>query len=156
MIPMKTAVCIETLINSEQSEEIVKYIMERFANESVRNARSLLEYSNHLLDMIIEKENSRKNELAHALKMMMLQCSFDKIPGGYDLGVKFSVMLPVCKTLFPNGREDCRSAADKKYFDEFVSLLHDDKVFSWDKDSVWAESNKYSDYIKVIEKRTEE
>lgn len=151
MISAEMAIGIDRLMSNEDSEAIVKYMMEKFAQNSVKNARSLLEYSNHLIDVIIASENARKNEFAHAVKMLMLQRSFDQLPSGYDPGVKLSVMLPVCKTIFPNGRKDCSSKAYEKYFDEMCSLLRDEENFSWDKDGRWADYNNYSEYIKMLE-----
>ena len=62
----------------------------------------------------------------------------------------FASMLPIMKTMYPDGLSKNESEARIKYFEEFLELLNDPKVFSLDdeEDRNWACQFGYLTYLE--------
>lgn len=144
-------IIVDSWKNSDHKERILKTMMKMYAEEGIFNSRELLRFSNELVDMIIEQEYRRKQELHVAIKMLMFQRSIEESHHKEDPGIMFGVMLPVCKVAFPNGKSDIGSVAKEKYFNKFCDLLQNEEAFSWEKDKEWAEDEGYAEYIRLIE-----
>ena len=64
----------------------------------------------------------------------------------------FASMVPIMKAMYPEGLSNNESCARIKYFEEFIRLMKDPKVFSLeDKEDVeWARQFDYLDYLMFI------
>ena len=141
----------DKLLQSEYAGDLVRYMMIQYADRSLTNAQELLAFSNKLVSDIIEKACNRIQELNQATSMLVLQRWVEENdPNNRE--ILFSIMLPVCKAMFPGGNANGESKADHEYFDMFLDLMRDKKVFDKEKDAKWMETWGYTEYIEKVEK----
>lgn len=141
----------DKLLESEYAGDLVRYMMIQYADRSLTNAQELLEFSNRLVSGILEKTCNRIQELRQATSMLVLQRWVENNdPNNRD--VIFSAMLPVCKAMFPGGHVKGQSKADHEYFEKFLELMSDKKVFDKEQDAKWLETWGYTEYIEKVEK----
>ena len=139
---------INEIMNSPSKEKLVMELMRIYASESVENARQLLNHSKNIVDIIIKKMLEENTKTRNAAYMLMCQPYMEA-----DKSSMFASMVPVCMVMFPNGvKEDQSSFAGMDYFEKFLSLLADKKVFSMkDKDDAnWARCFGYEDYLNLV------
>ena len=74
---------------------------------------------------------------------------------GNEVSSYFATMVPVCKTLFPDGYPKNGNLAEREYFNKFISLLKNKKAFDWNdhSDISWAKQYDYYDYLTVIKEK---
>lgn len=140
----------DKLLQSEYAGDIIRYMMSQYADKSLANAQELLQFSNTLVSGILEKTCNRIQELNQATSMLVFQRWVEK-NAPKDRDVLFSIMLPVCKAMFPGGYVKKESWADHEYFERFLELMNDKKVFDKTKDARWLETWGYTEYIEKVE-----
>ncbi len=67
-----------------------------------------------------------------------------------DKASMFCSMIPTCMAILPKGNADGCSQAHKAYFNRFLALLKDPKVFDWNRDKEWADSYGYTAYLELV------
>lgn len=140
----------DAILEADNSGYIVKYIMSGYAQKSVANAQELMRYSNELADAAFERCSDRIQQLSQATSMLVFQQWVEKNdPKNRD--ALFSIMLPVCKAIFPGGHVKGESKADHEYFEKFLELMKDKKVFDMEKDAKWLKTWGYTEYIEKVE-----
>lgn len=145
----------DKLLQSEYAGDLVRYMMIQYADKSLTNAQELLAFSNKLVSDIIEKACNRIQELNQATSMLVFQRWVEENdPNNRD--VLFSIMLPVCKAMFPGGHVKGKCRSDQEYFNKFLELMRDKKVFDKEKDAKWLETWDYTEYIEKVEKAKED
>lgn len=145
----------DKLLQSEYAGDLVRYMMIQYADRSLTNAQELLAFSNKLVSDIIEKSCNRIQELNQATSMLVFQKWVEKNdPSNRD--VLFSIMLPVCKAMFPDGYVKGDALSKHEYFEMFLKLMSDKKVFDKEKDAKWLETWGYTEYIEKVEKAKED
>ena len=152
MITIEQERCIEELLSSENSKDIVRYMVEEYSKYSADSCKFLLNLIPNIAKLaihIIEKERMAKSQ---AIFMMMYERIAD-IKGNES--TYFASMVPVCITHFPEGNARGRSEAEKNYFKLFCELLKNKKAFSWKKDRDWGDTYKYTDYLRLVESQME-
>ncbi len=137
---------IDVILASNNAEAIVKKLLLQYAGQSVDNARRVLSYVADVSNAALCQVNKQSEEYKEAGFWLIQQSGIDMDSHGL-----FASMVPVCKAMFPNGYPDKGSGCDKAYFRKFVELLHDKRVFSWEKDKDWADMYGYSDYLRLVE-----
>lgn len=139
---------IKDLLNDENAELIIKTMIKEYSKDSLIKAQDLLSYINDTVSNIIHIYNKQIVELNQASWMLLFQKEMDD----KDIHTYFATMVPVCKTLFPNGEPENGNLAQKKYFNKFLELCENKKAFSWDNksDVQWAKTYDYINYLKMI------
>lgn len=142
---------INELINDENAELIMKCMINKYTEGSLNRAQDMLSFINDIVSNIIKCTSIQIQELNQASWMLIFQNEMDET----DVHTYFATILPVCKTLFPNGYPENGNLAQKKYFEKFIELCKNKKAFSWDKksDVQWAISYNYGDYLDMIFKK---
>lgn len=139
---------INELVNDKDSELIMKTMIKEYSKDSLTKAQDLLSYINDVASNIINISSKQIQELSQSSWMLIFQTEMDK----NDVHSYFATMVPVCKTLFPDGEMTNANFAQKRYFEKFIKLCENKKAFSWDNksDVQWAKTYGYIDYLKMI------
>lgn len=139
---------IDELLNDENSEIIVKQIINKYSATSLEHAQDLLTYINEIVKNIISLTGSQIQQLNQASWMLLFQTQMDE----KDKHSYFATMVPVMKTLFPDGYPENGNLAQKEYFNKFIALCTDKKAFDWDNksDVSWAKQYDYFEYLDMI------
>lgn len=139
---------INELLNDSNVDLIVKYMINKYTENSVSRTQDMIEFINDLTSNIIKYNSIQIQALNQASWMLMFQNEMNE----KDVQTYFATMVPVCKTLFPNGELENENLAQKKYFNKFLELFRNKKAFSWNKQSDvdWAKQYNYYDYLKMI------
>lgn len=139
---------MDHLLMDNNVDLIIKTMIKEYTQKSIYNAQNLITYMNDIISNILNIVNNDVNQLTLAGQMLILQKEMNKS----DVHTYFATLVPVMKTLYPDGLDDNASLAQKNYFNEFIDLYKNKKVFSWDNknDVDWANHYKYTDYLKMI------
>lgn len=148
----KDEMLLDTILAHEDVDEAMMYLIKNYAKRSTANAQFLLGTIPGLVDTAIQK----MSEFAamHSQASYWLMCQREMEPD--KSGMFFASMVPVCKARFPAGNSDGCCKAERDYFDQFLSLFANKKVFSWEKDRAWADTHGYTEYLKLVEKQMKE
>lgn len=151
MVNQDVRLIVNMLLSNDNVDEIVDCLLSEYAQQSVDNARSLLNKCVKLSDIALFQCNEKKEKYHEAANNMVLLRSIQN-----SLSIKLALMIPVCKTLYPDGKvNEKHSEAQKMFFKEFKETLNNHKAFSWEKDKGWADSYGYSDYIRLVQSQEE-
>ncbi len=139
---------INELLNDSNVDLIVRYMINKYTENSVSRTQDMIEFINDLTSNIIKYNSIQIQALNQASWMLMFQNEMNE----KDVQTYFATMVPVCKTLFPNGELENENLAQKKYFNKFLELFRNKKAFSWNKESdvEWAMQYDYYDYLQMI------
>lgn len=145
---------VNQLLNDESCTDILDLFIHKYARQSLDHAIHLHDSINDVLSIAlkhIEKESEAFRTSTYMLinGRDLLSSKKTKTPD-----TKFAMMLPVCKVYFPDGvANEHFSFAERTFFEEFLSLFNDSKVFSWDNpdDVSWANMYGYTDYLKKVQ-----
>lgn len=138
------------ILGQENSDEVVLELIERYANESVNNCRTIIKSSNKAIDIMIRLQERDTMEWALATEMVINQAYMNKS----DVSTYFASMVPVCMCMFPHGNADGGTLAHKEYFNEFLRLLNNPKAFDIVADAGWAKEFGYYDYLLSLKEKT--
>ena len=139
---------IQNIVNREDSKEFMDKLIAFYCLQSAENCQ-------HLIDAIPNIVNQQitfyANQIVHyrqAANWLIVGKSMDK----KDKHSYFASMVPIMKTMYPEGLSDSESYARIKYFEEFIELIKDPKVFSLNnkEDVEWARQFDYLDYLVFI------
>ena len=146
LLPQEESV-LDEILNWQDADEAVMYLIRNFAKNSTANAQLLLSE----IPKIAEAMLNRITEIAslHSQASYWLMCQREMEPD--KSGMFFASMLPVCMARFPSGNSEGCCKAEKDYFDLFLTLFRDKKQFSWEKDKGWADMHGYTDYLRIVE-----
>ena len=144
---------IKNLISYDNSREVIRNIIEEYAEESTNNCQFLLNLIPDIANCSIYALEKEKMKKSQAIFMMMFE-RIAEIKGNED--TYFASMIPVCMTYFPEGNAKGCNEAEKDYFNLFCKLFKNKKAFSWDRDKDWANTYKYTDYLRLVEKQINE
>ena len=145
MLSVEDMVLADMILDRQQTDEVVKYIMRRYAEKSVLNARSLMRYSITLSDLALEQTELDRNRAQRSLETLMN--FFGEPPGK----MFFAAMVPVCMVVFPTGTPDGGSPKQREFFEKFAAMMKDPACFSWERDADWADINGYTEYLRKVE-----
>jgi len=139
---------INDLLNDKNAEFIMKTMISKYSANSLENAQNLSLYINDIVSNIIKITSKNIQDLNQAAWMLMFQREMDI----KDIHTYFATIVPVCKTLFPNGEPINGNLSQKEYFNKFLALFANKKAFSWNKESdvEWAMQYDYYDYLQMI------
>lgn len=143
---------LQEILGWDDANEAVSFLIKQYAEQSVHHARELLEIIPKVADAALEKIGQVACDYSQAAGWLM--CQREMEPD--DTGMFFASMLPVCKTMFPNGKPANGSKAEMEYWKLFVSQFRKQKVFSWDRDRSWADQYGYTEYLELVERQLRE
>lgn len=136
----------------DDASEAVGFLVKRYSEMSVHHARALLT----LIPKVVDEAMGQIGKAAAANEQaaFWLMCQREMKPDNSE--EFFASMLPVCMVMFPSGKPKGRSKAEMNYWNLFVKLLRNPKIFSWEEDQVWADHHGYTDYLKLVESQLKE
>lgn len=142
---------IENLLMDENVDLIVQKIIHDYAEQSIDNAQKIINYITTVTDQIISNMDKQFSHAKQSANMLLIQTKMDK----NEVSSYFATMVPVCKTLFPDGYPKNGNLAEREYFNKFISLLKNKKAFDWNdhSDISWAKQYDYYDYLTVIKEK---
>lgn len=138
-------ILINRLLDDNNVDNIIHEILIRY-NKKTGNTMYLLKLIESIVNDSLENTKKQLREHLTASAFLISQRIMNK-DGSY-----FASMVPVCQALFPEGVDEKDSIAAKQYFNEFLDLCRDKKMFSWENegDVKWAEDYGYKDYLHMI------
>lgn len=138
---------VTRIYQDEERVAIVSTLMDMLSSESIETARFFVQKCNEITDIAIEMAMQKVLEANQATFWLLSQKHIE------DKKSYFASMVPVCKFLFPNGEiSDMNNGPGKEYFEQFLKLLGDKKVFSFENpsDASWAESFGHKEYLETV------
>lgn len=151
MFSFKDQAKIEAILESENVDEMIAELLEMYVARSDENAKGLLRQIPVIAEKTIAAKQREIGSNRRAALFLMMQQKMSLKDARQEW---FSTMLPVCETIFPEGRVRDEAAEYKKaYFKEFLDLFRDPKIFDWnDPDAVsWAKHFEYYEYLKLVD-----
>lgn len=138
---------IDAILMTENASEATEYMIREYAKKSVENANHLIRLIPTLSSIALEHKEEEVRKHRQASFWLVVQNETNNM----DDITLFASMVPVCMARFPNGTSEGGCQAEKNYFNRFLELFKNKKVFSWEKNSGWAQTNGYKDYLKLVE-----
>ena len=137
---------IDTIVNRSDRVDIVCKLLDVISKGSYSDGKQFIDKISKISSNIVESLQRSSLEYLEAANWAVTQQAFES---SYK-SARFCTMLPVCKVCFPNGNADHCSEAQRKYFNEFTSLLMDKTIFNIKKDGTWLDSYNYRDYVNLV------
>lgn len=139
---------VNDILRCDNSTELVKAIIYGYAEQSVQNAKALLDCTTKIASIALKLQAEESSKLQEAGLWLISQVETP------DMKKRelFAAMTPVCKALFPKGYPHDGCPCDQDYFKRFIGLLKDKSAFSWKKDKVWSDLYGYTEYLQSMEK----
>lgn len=135
---------VELILNEENSREIVHKLIIAFSKKSVENASWLLNEITSISSSLIGTLSDEIQKTKTALFMMMNTTDIE------DPRTKFARMVPIMMVQFPDGTDIGHSENEKKFYTQFLEFFRNPKAFNWIRDTSWARSFGYYDYLKMF------
>ena len=135
---------VELILSDDNPREIVHKLIIAFSKKSVENASWLLNEIPNVASSLIGTLSDEAQQAKTALFMMMNTGDIE------DPRTKFAGMVPIMMVQFPDGTDTGHSENEKKFYNKFLELFRDPKAFNWIRDTSWARSFGYYDYLKMF------
>lgn len=139
---------IQNIVDRQDSKEFMDKLISFYCLRSVENCQHLIDAIPNIANQQIRFYSNQITDYRQAANWLIVGKSMDK----KDKPSYFASMVPIMKTMYPQGLSDSESCARIKYFEEFIDLMKDPKVFSLnnEEDVEWATSFGYLDYLMFI------
>lgn len=140
---------LEEILNWNDVDEAIDYLMAEYAKKGAANALHLLSRIGDIASVQVAQSEKRVVEYSQAAHWLMAQRELKPDKSG----TFFATLLPVCKIMFPNGNADGYCEAEQRYFRQFLEAFSDKNQFRWDRDRTWADMYGYTEYLQLIERK---
>lgn len=139
---------IQDIVTREDSKDFIDKLISFYCLQSSDNCQHLVELIPQIVDQQIKFYSNQITDYRQAANWLIIGQSMDK----KDKHSYFASMVPILKAMYPEGLNKNESLARIKYFEEFINLLRDPKVFSFDnkQDVEWARQFDYLDYLVLM------
>lgn len=139
---------IQNIVNRVDSKDFMDKLISFYCLRSAENCQHLVDAIPNIVNQQIRFYSNQITDYRAAANWLIVVKSMDK----KDKHSYFASMVPIMKTMYPEGLSGSESCATIKYFEEFIDLLKDPKVFSLDnkEDVEWARQFDYLDYLIFI------
>ena len=139
---------IQNIVNREDSKEFMDKLIAFYCLQSAENCQHLVDTIPNIVNQQIRFYSNQITDYRAAANWLIVGKSMDK----KDKHSYFASMVPIMKTMYPEGSYGTESCARIQYFEEFIDLMKDPKVFSLNnkEDIEWARSFDYLDYLMFI------
>ena len=139
---------IQTIVDRKDSKDFMDKLISFYCLQSAENCQHLVDAIPNVVNQQIRFYSNQITEYRQAANWVIVGISMDK----KDKHSYFASMVPIMKTMYPEGLSGKESCARIKYFEEFIGLLKDPKVFSLNnkEDIEWARQFDYLDYLVLM------
>lgn len=139
---------IQNIVDRQDSKEFMDKLIAFYCLQSAENCQHLIDAIPNVVNQQIRFYSNQITDYRQAANWLIVGKSMDR----KDKHSYFASMVPIMKTMYAEGLNTNESIARIKYFEEFIELMKDPKVFSLDnKDDVeWARQFDYLDYLMFI------
>lgn len=139
---------IQNIVNRIDSKDFMDKLISFYCLRSAENCQHLVDVIPNIVNQQIRFYSNQITDYRQAANWLIVGKSMDK----KDKHSYFACMVPIMKTMYPEGLSTNESCARIKYFEEFIELMKDPKVFSLDneEDIEWARQFDYLDYLMFI------
>ena len=139
---------IQNIVNRVDSKDFMDKLISFYCLRSAENCQHLVDAIPNIVNQQIRFYVNQITDYRHAANWLIVGKSMDK----KDKHSYFASMVPIMKIMYPKGLSTNESCARIKYFEEFIDLLKDPKVFSLDnkEDVEWARQFDYLDYLVLM------
>lgn len=139
---------IQDIVNRQDSKDFMDKLISFYCLQSSDNCQHLVELIPQIVGQQIRFYSDQIIDYRQAANWLIVGRSMDK----KDKHSYFASMVPIMKTMYAEGLSKNESCARIKYFEEFIGLMKDPKVFSLnnEEDVEWARQFDYLDYLVFI------
>lgn len=139
---------IQNIVDRKDSKEFIDKLIAFYCLQSAENCQHLIDTIPNIVNQQIRFYFNQITDYRQAANWLIVGKSMDK----KDKHSYFASMVPIMKTMYPEGLSGNESYARIKYFEEFIDLMKDPKVFSLDnkEDIEWARQFDYLDYLVLM------
>lgn len=139
---------VQNIVDREDSKDFMDKLIYLYCSRSSENCQHLVDTIPNIVNQQIRFYSNQTTDYRQAANWLIVGRSMDKT----DKHSYFASMVPIMKTMYPEGLSGSESYARIKYFEEFIELMKDPEVFSLDNksDIQWATQFDYLDYLVFI------
>lgn len=139
---------IQEIVDREDSKAFMDKLISFYCLQSSNNCQHLVELIPQIVGQQIRFYSDQIIDYRQAANWLIIGQSMDK----KDKHSYFASMVPIMKAMYPEGLNKNESLARIEYFEEFIGLMKDPKVFSLNnkEDIEWAKQFDYLDYLMFI------
>ena len=139
---------IQNIVDRKDSKEFMDKLIAFYCLQSAENCQHLVDTIPNAVNQQIRFYSNQITAYRQVANWLIVGKSMDR----KDKPSYFASMVPIMKTMYPEGLSGRESCARIKYFEEFISLLKDPEVFSLNnkEDVEWARQFDYLDYLILI------
>lgn len=139
---------IQNIVDRQDSKEFMDTLIAFYCSRSAENCQYLIDIIPNIVNQQIRFYSNQIINYRQAANWLIVGKSMNK----KDKHSYFASMVPIMKTMYPDGLSSSESCARIKYFEEFIDLMKDPKVFSLNnkEDVEWARQFDYLDYLMFI------
>ena len=139
---------IQNIVDRQDSKEFMDNLISLYCLQSAENCQHLVNIIPNIVNQQIRFYANQITDYRQAANWLIVGRSMDK----KDKHSYFASMVLIMKAMYPEGLSDSESCARIKYFEEFIDLMKDPKVFSLNnkEDVEWAKQFGYLDYLMFI------
>lgn len=117
---------IQNIVDRQDSKEFMDRLMAFYCLQSAENCQHLIDIIPNIVNQQIRFYSNQITDYRQAANWLIVGKSMDK----KDKPSCFASMVPIMKAMYPKGLSNNESCARIKYFEEFIDLMKDPKVFS--------------------------
>lgn len=144
----KDAELMQEIVDRQDSKDFMDKLISLYCLRSAENCQHLVDTIPNIVNQQIRFCVNQITDFRQAANWLIVGKNMDK----KDKPSYFASMVPIMKAMYPEGLSGKESCDRIKYFEEFIDLMKDPKVFSLDnKDDIeWARQFGYIDYLVSI------
>lgn len=146
MLSFEDVQLIQEIVDRVDSKDFMDKLISFYCLQSSDNCRHLVGLIPQIIDQQIKFYSNQITDYQQAANWLIVGQKIDK----KDKQFYFASMVPIMKAMYPEGLSKNASLARIEYFEEFIGLMKDPKVFSLDneEDRDWACQFGYLDYLE--------
>lgn len=139
---------IQYIVDRQDSKEFMDKLIAFYCLHSAQNCQHLIDTIPNIVNQQIRFYDNQITDYRVAANWLIVGKNMYK----KDKHSYFASMVPIMKVMYPEGLSTNESCARIKYFEEFIDLMKDPKVFSLNnkEDVEWAKQFDYLDYLMFI------
>ena len=139
---------IHNIVDRVDSKDFMDKLISFYCLRSVENCQHLIDTIPDIVNQQIRFYANQITNYRQAANWLIVGKSMNK----KDKHSYFASMVPIMKIMYPEGLYGNESRSRIKYFEEFIDLMKDPKVFSLDnkEDVQWARQFDYLDYLVLM------
>lgn len=139
---------IQNIVNRIDSKDFMDKLIAFYCSRSAENCQHLVDAIPNIVNQQIKFYSNQITDYRQASNWLIVGKSMDK----KDKQSYFASMVPIMKTMYPEGLYNNESCARIKYFEEFIDLMKDPEVFSLNnkEDVEWARQFDYLNYLMFV------